>query len=164
MTFATLIFGFLLGLLTQFLLGNRRASEAAITDHISDIATLRQQSTEYWLAEPAEGSQDEMVDAAKVQVALAAVTAFEEVADRWIDADDIDEYQQSITILVGLVTGGEFETRNRKRSPETAIEISRECASLIHFLRGSRSTVYNPLPPAKRLLRECQEKVRSTLR
>lgn len=148
MSFAHLVpfLTFLLGMAAQLFLGGRKANETSITDHITDIATLRGVATDYWLAEGSKEIQAELLQAAKVQVALAAVTAFAAVADRYFDQEQLDEYSNQIRALNRSVTGGEFETVGRASSPATAIEVARQCATITHYLRNSRSSLYGLMP------------------
>jgi hypothetical protein len=144
-TFAHLV-TFLLGMAAQLLLGGRRANETSLTDHITDIAALRGAATDYWLAEGSDTIEAELLQAAKVQVALAAVTAFASVAERYFDQVQLDEYSNQVRELNRSVTGGEFETVGRAASPATAIEVARQCASITHYLRNSRSSLYGLMP------------------
>lgn len=130
----------------QLFLGGRKASETSLTDHITDIATLRSVATEYWLVEGEQTVDAALFQAAKVQVALAAVTAFAAVADKYFDQAQIDEYSSQIRELNRSVTGGDFETVGRSPSPANAIDIARQCASITHYLRNSRSSIYGFAP------------------
>lgn len=135
---------FFLGMVTQMYLGGRKASETALTDHINDIANLRQVAVEYWLMPGGQDVDDELCNSAKVQAALASVTAFEDVVSTCMFGQTLDSYRKKITSLVRTVTEGDFETVGRDRGPAVAVEVARECASLIHLLRGSRPLIYGP--------------------
>lgn len=123
-------------------MGGRKAHETSITDHIADIAALKNSATDYWLLSGADDPEQVVTEAARVQIALAAVMAFREVAPQYFSNGQIEEYSRLMKDLHRTVTGGEFETSGRSRSPATAIDIARQCASLTHYLRNSRSTIY----------------------
>lgn len=130
----------------QMLLGSRKVAETILTEHLADIAALRSAAIEYWLSDGANTKEGTIFDAAKVQVALAAVTAFAPVAARHFDDKGLNQYSKMLRQLNRTVTGGTFETVDRKASPETAIEVARQSALLIHYLRDTRSSLYRLSP------------------
>lgn len=90
--------------------------------------------------------ENELLASAKVQVALAAVTAFEDVAESWFKGPSLALYREHLFSLRRAVTGGQFESVGRSPMPGEAVEVARVSASMTHFLRGQRASVYGLVP------------------
>lgn len=131
-----------LTLFVQSLLNNKKAAEAALSDHISDVAKLREVASQFWLTTGEKDPGLVEVEVAPVHVAIASVTAFAASTSDVFGKYSIEKYNILLRDLHRTVTGGTFDSINRKPDPGRAIEIARQCALLIQFLRTNRSNIH----------------------
>lgn len=131
-----------LTLLVQAFLNHKKASETAVSDHIADVLKLRETAMEFWLREGKGNPEDVAADVAPIHAAVAAVTAFSELAAATFGVESEATYRAKLQHLNRLITGGNFDSVERKRSPETAVEVARHSALLILLLRQHRSSLH----------------------
>lgn len=134
--------GSLSTLAVQAFLNNKKASETAISDHILDVLKLREVAMDFWLRDGAGDPEKVALEVAPVHAAFAAVRAFADMAGRTFGVRAQDEYRCLLSSLNREVTGGYFDSINRRSCPATAVEIARLSALLAQFLRQHRSSLH----------------------
>lgn len=134
--------GSLTTLAVQAFLNNKKASETTISDHILDVLKLREVAMDFWLRDGADDPEKVRLEVAPVHAAFAAVTAFADVAGQTFGVRAQAEYRSLLSSLHREVTGGYFDSINRRSCPLTAVEIARLSALLVQFLRQHRSSLH----------------------
>lgn len=108
-----------------------------ISDHIKDMEVFSKDIQEYWLNN-AKNIENEISMAARVRAQHAAISVFYGEARKRMSLTRWREYQVLQLKLFSVATGDDFETSDRKSSPDNAIESYRICSEIIHLLRIAR--------------------------
>lgn len=141
MEFAVAIVAGLTGALVTYLAQNYFAMQsedsAHLNDHISEMKSIEEFAVSYWLTDPVLDPTKDKLFAAKIQGAIFASSCFNGDARR-ILGNMYSEYVELDQSIYDAVTGGGFQTANRKIEYERVVEIMALCNQMRSLLRRSR--------------------------
>lgn len=140
-----LILGFILGVLSNFLIRSFFAIKAEdvnlINDHIADIEEIESLAKKYWSTDSETCEKTEQIDAASLEAMLSVSLYFEEHARRLM-GQLYDDYAEKDVELYDNATGGNFRSSGRNFCPNRVAEIIVCCDEMRALLRKARRAMY----------------------